>query len=86
MSYRVEVSRKVEKFLAGLRDPELQRRIVTAMRGLEENPRPPGSVKLSGSDDLFRVRVGDYRILYRVEDERLFVLVVDVGHRREIYR
>jgi len=49
-------------------------------------PVPPDSVKLQGVDDLYRVRVGDYRILYQVQDAILVVLVVEIGHRREIYR
>ena len=49
-------------------------------------PRPHGFEKLNGTDQLYRIRVGDYRIVYAVEDERLLVLVVKVGHRREVYR
>ncbi len=86
MKYRVEVSRKVGKYLAGLHNADLQRRLIGAMRGLESDPRPPGCVKLSGDKDLFRIRVGDYRIVYQVQDRVLVVLVVDIGHRREIYK
>lgn len=53
---------------------------------LEANPRPPGAKKLRGESDLWRVRVGDYRILYSIEEARLVVLVVKIGHRREVYR
>lgn len=56
------------------------------MRGLAENPRPIGSEKLTGSEDLHRIRVGDYRILYQIQDDALLVLVVKIGHRREVYR
>jgi mRNA interferase RelE/StbE len=49
-------------------------------------PRPHGCSKLSGTQDIYRVRVGDHRIVYQVMDHRLLVLVVDIGHRREIYR
>ncbi len=86
MSYRVEVSGKVEKYLAALRDEALKKRIVAVMRDLEKSPRPVGCVKLTGSNDLFRIRAGDYRIIYQIQDQRLVVLIVDVGHRREIYR
>lgn len=61
-------------------------RLRVAIDGLAENPRPPGCVKLQGGDELFRVRVGDYRIVYQIQDAVLVVLVVQVGHRREIYR
>jgi mRNA interferase RelE/StbE len=56
------------------------------LHALENNPRPPGCVKLQGGDELYRVRVGDYRILYEVQDAVLVVLVVQIGHRGEIYR
>ena len=64
---------------------DVQRRILAKARSLVENPWPPGAVRLVGAD-AFRVRVGDYRILYSVERGRLLVLVLDVGHRREVYR
>ena len=62
------------------------RRIDTKLLGLGENPRPQDSRKLRERDGLMRVRVGDYRILYRVEDDHLVVLVVRIGHRRDVYR
>ena len=52
---------------------------------LKDNPRPFGSEKLSGVEETYRIRVGDYRILYEVHDDVLLVLVVEVGHRREVY-
>jgi len=56
------------------------------MRNLGENPRPPGCVKLAGPDALYRIRIGDYRIVYQIRDAELLVVVVAIGHRREIYR
>jgi mRNA interferase RelE/StbE len=64
----------------------VQRRVDAAILALAEVPHPPGSKKLQGEDDLYRIRVGDYRILYRVEENRLIILVVDVGNRRDIDR
>jgi mRNA interferase RelE/StbE len=61
-------------------------RVNAAILALADDPYPPGSRKLHGEEDLYRVRIGDYRILYRVENERLVVLVVNIGHRRDIYR
>jgi mRNA interferase RelE/StbE len=52
---------------------------------LSANPRPPGAVKLAGRDD-FRIRVGDYRIVYAIDDEKYLVIVARVAHRREVYR
>lgn len=86
MSHRVIVTPVPAKFLARLRDETLKRRLTAAMRTLESDPRPPGCVKLQGADELYRVRVGDYRIVYQVQDAILVVLVVQIGHRREIYR
>jgi mRNA interferase RelE/StbE len=85
LSYRVIVTPAPTKFLERLRDESLKRRIMRALRGLENDSRPPGSVKLQG-EELYRVRVGDYRIVYQIQDEVLVVLVVQIGHRREIYR
>jgi mRNA interferase RelE/StbE len=60
-------------------------RIATAIDGLGINPRPTGSVKLAGRDD-FRIRVGDYRIVYAVDDAEDFVLIARIAHRRDVYR
>lgn len=63
-----------------------QRRILAALAALETNPRPRGAVKLSGEENLWRIRVGDYRIIYEIHDDRLLVLVVRIGHRKDVYR
>ncbi len=86
MSYIVKVSRPAEKFLRALTDKKLYRRLREALDALEKNPRPINSVKLQGEEELYRIRVGDYRIVYQIQDRQLIVLVVQVGHRREIYR
>jgi len=49
-------------------------------------PRPPGAVKMQGRESYWRIRVGDYRVIYQIRDRRLLVLVVRIGHRREVYR
>lgn len=64
----------------------MQRRIGHTIARLASEPRGHGAVKLRGSDDIWRVRVGNYRILYQIHDEVLLVLVVAVGHRRDVYR
>jgi mRNA interferase RelE/StbE len=63
-----------------------RRRIVSAIEALATNPLHRGAVKIAGKDNAFRVRVGVYRILYEIHDQRLVVLVVRVGHRRVVYR
>ena len=86
MSYKVEVTAAPAKFLEKLRDESLKRRILKSLRSLETNPRPPGCLKMQGNEELYRVRVGDYRIIYQIRDAVLIVLVVDIGNRRDIYR
>jgi mRNA interferase RelE/StbE len=63
-----------------------QRRVIAKAEALADTPRPPECKKLHGSDDFYRIRVGDYRIVYAVEDQDLVILVVRVGHRKEVYR
>jgi len=84
--YRVLLRPPTQEFLRKLRDRALAARLVGAMRGLANTPRPPGCDKLAGVDNLYRVRVGDSRIVYQVQDQVLIVLVVKIGHRREVYR
>ena len=74
-------ARQLEKLEAGAR-----RRIRLAIDALGKTPRPSGCKKLSATDNAYRIRVGDYRVLYEIEDRRLVVLVVRVAHRREAYR
>lgn len=85
MRYRIEFSPKAEREFKKLPRP-VQVRLKTRIDVLAEEPLPPGAEKLSGEDRLFRIRVGDYRIIYANEDEVLLVLVVKVGHRRDVYR
>ena len=83
--YEVRLARRAVRSLAMLQRQE-QLRIRAAIDLLAENPRPPGCVALQGEPGVFRVRVGDFRILYEVVDRLLLVQVVRIGHRREVYR
>lgn len=85
MTYRVEIKNSARKELAAL-PAAVQRRLDAAILLLAETPRPRGSKKLTTDEDIYRVRVGDYRIVYQVRDDVLLVLVVRIGHRREVYR
>jgi mRNA interferase RelE/StbE len=85
VSYRVEISRRATKSLRSLPRKE-QQRVRAVIDLLAENPRPPGCVALAGEDRAYRVRSGDYRIVYEVYDDRLVVQVVRLGHRRDVYR
>lgn len=84
-AYLIEVRPRAEKELAAL-PRDAQRRIVRAIDVLAEDPRPAGCVALRGGEGLLRIRVGVYRVVYLVEDDRLVVVVVRIGHRREVYR
>ncbi len=83
-TYSVRIEPRVWKKLMALR-ADLQEKILSAIENLENAPRPSGCKKLKDQGGLYRIRVGDYRVLYTVEDEILVVLVVDVGDRKEIY-
>ena len=61
-------------------------RVVDAIRALAADPRPPGCRKLAGNAAYYRIRVGEYRVLYEVRDREILVLVIKIGHRREVYR
>ncbi len=85
MTYRIEVAPAVVRQLRKL-DPAARRRVQGAIELLAEHPWPHGAKKLVGGDGEWRVRTGDYRIVYEVHDDVLLVLVVAVGHRRDIYQ
>ena len=84
-SYHIEFSTAAERQLRKL-DPQARRRIQAAVELLADDPRPSSAKKLVGGDGEWRVRTGDYRIVYEIHDQVLLVLVVAVGHRRGIYR
>ena len=84
MTYTVQMARRARRGLAGLTG-ETHQRVRAAIVGLATNPRPTGCMKLTGREG-WRIRVADYRILYTINDDARLVTVVDVGHRREIYR
>lgn len=85
MSYKILFVSPAEQGFKRL-SPDIQDRLISEINSLGENPRPAGAVKLKGSDNLYRVRVGDYRVIYAVEDNFLVVLVIEVGHCKQIYR
>ena len=84
MTYRVEIASAAVRQLRKL-DRTAQRRVQAAIELLAVEPRPSGAKKLAGGDGEWRARTGDYRIVYEIHDSVLLVLVVAVGHRREIY-
>jgi mRNA interferase RelE/StbE len=66
--------------------PKIQKRILSEIIGLSENPRFQGVEKLAGYEDLFRLRVGDFRVIFEVHEAEVLVLIVRIGDRKEIYR
>ena len=83
--YSLEISRTAEKQLRKL-PAEDRRRVARAMLALGEEPHPPGSRKLTGYDDVFRIRTGVYRIIYSISGRRLVIIILKIGHRKDIYR
>jgi len=83
-AYSILLKASVKKDLVGIPRPDLQR-IMERIGALADEPRPPGSEKLSGQER-YRVRQGQYRVVYSIADAELTVWVVKVGHRREVYR
>lgn len=83
-SYRLFIKPSAGKELEAVPVKD-RRRLVARIQKLRDDPHPPGSEKLSGHA-LYRIRQGNYRVLYSVEDDALVILVIKVGHRREVYR
>ena len=84
-SYRIEVSATAERQIRRLPRGD-QLRVVRAIQALSTDPRPPGCRKLSGYEDVFRVRIGRYRVLYSIEGRRLVIIILKVGDRKDVYR
>ena len=82
--YQLIIKPSAEKQLDRL-PANIRRRVVAALEDLRHDPRPPGCVKLTG-DDLWRIRVGVYRVVYQIRDVELIILVVRIAHRKDVYR
>ncbi|MDA1301332.1 MAG: type II toxin-antitoxin system RelE/ParE family toxin [Proteobacteria bacterium] len=84
-NYEIEVSSTAEKQLRKLSQKD-QISVLKRIQGLSSEPRPNHSRKLRGQTNVYRIRVGNYRILYSIEDKRLIIIVLKLGHRRDVYR
>jgi mRNA interferase RelE/StbE len=84
--YRVVIKPSASKEIGAVGQKKDRQRIVSRIQSLEGNPRPFGCEKLSGPLDRYKVREGNYRIVYSIDDETLLVDVVKVGHRKDVYR
>jgi mRNA interferase RelE/StbE len=85
MNYQIKFVKQAARQFKAL-PPQEQERLQPKIDALAGEPRPNGVVKLAGEDDLYRIRVGDYRIIYCIQDEQLLILVVKIGHRKDVYR
>lgn len=83
MTYQIEYTNSAAKELQKL-DRSVIRPIVTAIAGLAQDPRPHGAIKMTGADS-FRIRVGQYRVVYLIDDTVITVTVIKVAHRRDVY-
>jgi len=81
VEFTTAAAREVRKL-----EPSVRRRVLAALAVLEEEARPAGARKLSGSSDAWRIRIGDHRALYEIQEDRVLVTVFRVAHRREVYR
>ncbi|WP_007023547.1 type II toxin-antitoxin system RelE family toxin [Saccharomonospora iraqiensis] len=85
MTYQIDLTRRAAKALDAIDKPQ-RRRVLAVIDALTDEPRPPRCTKLAGTTNQWRVRAGDYRVVYEVHDDRLLVLVVEVGHRACVYK
>jgi mRNA interferase RelE/StbE len=82
--YTVQILRRAQRALAALPERDFER-VRDAIFALADDPRPPGCAKLTGRE-AWRIRVGQYRVIYEIDDAIRIVTVLDVGHRRDVYR
>jgi mRNA interferase RelE/StbE len=83
-SYKVEFSKRVRKDFREIPEHDANR-ILSKIKALAEEPLPADSKKLKG-EELFRIRLGNYRVIYSIEDEKMLVFVVKLGHRKDVYK
>ena len=85
-SYRVLIKPSAAREIEAVGQKKDRRRIVAKIRSLSGDPRPPGHEKLAGREDRYRIRSDRYRVIYSIADAELVVIVVRVGHRKDVYR
>jgi len=85
MRYEIIIRPTAEKSLDKIPRP-VRRRIADELEELRSNPHPAGVIKLAGYENLWRIRVGDYRVVYEIHDDQLVILVLRVAHRKDVYR
>lgn len=85
MSYRIEVKPSAAKSLQKVPKPE-RKRIIEKIDGLAQGPPDPAQTKMKGNNPFHRVRVGDYRVIYEIQEDVLLILILKIGHRKDVYR
>jgi len=85
MAYKIKIDNDALNFLSRL-PRKFQRQIAGRIDGLADNPRPPGCKKLRNRENTYRIRSGDYRIVYDVFDDRIVIYVIRIRHRKDVYR
>lgn len=85
MSYAIVISKSVQKQIDNLPN-DVALRVIEKMQNLASEPRPDGIVKLKGSDNEYRIRIGDYRVRYEIDDESQLVQILQCKHRKDVYR
>ena len=83
--YKIEISSTAERQLGKI-NREDQIRILRSISLLAHNPRPAGCRKMKGYDDLYRIRIGNYRVIYEIDGKRIVVIILKMGHRWDVYR
>ena len=83
--YKIELKREPEKFIRK-QSRKIQTQLISALRKLQKDPRPRQAKKLSGLDELYRIRVGNYRIVYTIRNKILIILVLRIAHRKDVYK
>jgi len=83
--YKIELKREPEKFIRK-QSRKIQIQLISALRKLQKDPRPRQAKKLSGLDELYRIRVGNYRIVYTIRNKILIILVLRIAHRKDVYK
>ena len=83
--YKIEISSTAEKSLKKIPQKDISK-IIEAIQQLAISPFPSGSRKLRGEEGIFRIRQGNYRIIYEVVDKKLIILILKIGHRKEVYK
>ena len=84
MNYKIYIERSAQKALSKM-PKKNQNRIIEFIQNLSNNPRPSNSKKLTGRP-AWRIRIGNYRIIYEIEDDKLIIIVINIGHRKDIYK